>query len=344
MQETERESVEYALNCIQKSNGAIYQLLSELRTIQPPSLVELSAKNLIETVSGMVAPAAAEKNISINVADCADCTILADENKLINVLINLLYNSIDAIEKDGKIEINTEITDENMLKISVKDNGCGIAPKEFQNIFKEGYTTKTIGNGLGLYISTKARSIAHEVRNHISIIDLYSKIANKKIESLFNVRAIEVSKLAMDGLLERQKAISSNTANAVTPDYQRKDVVFEDQLREIIEKDNVRRDLRMKNSAAYQNTDTYRNPITADAAKKLPQEQMIYLGQTDFDATYKPEVLRDYTMIDYGNGNNVNIEEEMMDMAKAGSQYSVLATVESRLLGELQTAIGTGGA
>ena len=153
LQETERESVEYALNCIQKSNGAIYQLLSELRTIQPPSLVELSAKNLIETVSGMVAPAAAEKNISINVADCADCTILADENKLINVLINLLYNSIDAIEKDGKIEINTEITDENMLKISVKDNGCGIAPKEFQNIFKDGYTTKTIGNGLGLYIS-----------------------------------------------------------------------------------------------------------------------------------------------------------------------------------------------
>ena len=161
---------------------------------------------------------------------------------------------------------------------------------------------------------------------------------------LFNVRAIEVSKLAMDGLLERQKAISSNTANAMTPEYQRKDVVFEDQLREIIEKDDIRRDLRMQNSIAYKNTDTYYNPITADAAKKLPREQMIYLGQTDFDATYKPEVLRDNSMLDYGNGNNVNIEEEMMDMAKAGSQYSVLATVESRLLGALQTAIGTGGA
>lgn len=160
---------------------------------------------------------------------------------------------------------------------------------------------------------------------------------------LFNVRAVEVSKLAMDGLLERQKAISSNTANAVTPDYQRKDVVFEDQLRDIIEKDNIRRDLRMKNSIEYKNTDTYYNPITANAAKKLPQEQMIYLGQTDFDANYKPEVLRDDSLIDYGNGNNVNIEEEMMDMAKAGTQYTVLATVESRLLGELQTAIGSGG-
>lgn len=162
---------------------------------------------------------------------------------------------------------------------------------------------------------------------------------------LFNVRAVEVTKLAMDGLLQRQNAIASNTANAMTPDYQRKDVVFEDQLREIIAKDNVRRDLRMQNSLAYKNTDTTKyNPISADAAKKLPQEQMIFLGQTDYDYGYKPEVLRDMSYIDYGNGNNVNIEEEMMDMAKSGSQYNVLATVESRLLSGLQEAINGGGA
>ena len=39
---------------------------------------------------------------------------------------------------------------------------------------------------------------------------------------LFNVSALEVTNLAMDGLLERQTAIASNTANAMTPDYQRK--------------------------------------------------------------------------------------------------------------------------
>ena len=69
---------------------------------------------------------------------------------------------------------------------------------------------------------------------------------------LFNIRAIEVTKLAMDGLQKRQTAIASNTANAMTPDYQRKQVAFEDQLREIIAKDDVRRDLRMQNSLAYQ--------------------------------------------------------------------------------------------
>ena len=43
---------------------------------------------------------------------------------------------------------------------------------------------------------------------------------------LLNIRAVEVTKLAMDGLLERQKAIASNTANSMTDGYQLKDVAF----------------------------------------------------------------------------------------------------------------------
>ena len=128
-------------------------MLSELRTIQPPNIEELDAGEFISTIVSMVTPAAEEKNIVINLEKCSDCKIMADENKLINVLINLIYNSIDAIEKDGSINIKMQTTDDDMLKISVTDTGCGIEPKEFQNIFKEGYTTKTLGNGLGLYIS-----------------------------------------------------------------------------------------------------------------------------------------------------------------------------------------------
>lgn len=151
--EETKESISHAVNCILKSSGAVSQLLSELRTIQPPNIEELDAGEFISTIVSMVTPAAEEKNIVINLEKCSDCKIMADENKLINVLINLIYNSIDAIEKDGSINIKMQTTDDNMLKISVTDTGCGIEPKEFQNIFKEGYTTKTLGNGLGLYIS-----------------------------------------------------------------------------------------------------------------------------------------------------------------------------------------------
>lgn len=167
---------------------------------------------------------------------------------------------------------------------------------------------------------------------------------------LFNVRAIEVTKLAMDGLTQRQTAIASNTANSMTPDYQRKQVAFEDQLREIIEKDNIRRDLRMENSIAYQKN-IYKpgaapstNPMLHGIAQRIPQEQFMYIQQTQSDtASYSPEIIKDTRWIDYGNGNNVNVEEEMMDMAKAGTQYNVLATVEGRFLTNLLDVVRSGG-
>ena len=51
---------------------------------------------------------------------------------------------------------------------------------------------------------------------------------------------MKITDLALDGLLERQRAISANTANVMTPGYQRKEVSFESQLSEIIEKDDLK--------------------------------------------------------------------------------------------------------
>ena len=79
-------------------------------------------------------------------------------------------------------------------------------------------------------------------------------------------------------------------------------------------------------------------------AQRLPQEQFMYIQQTQSDLRgYAPEVIRDTSWIDYGNGNNVNVEEEMMDMAKAGSQYNVLATLEGRFMSNLLDVVRGGG-
>lgn len=165
--------------------------------------------------------------------------------------------------------------------------------------------------------------------------------------NLFNVRAIEVTHLALDGLAARQASIASNTANAMTPDYQRKGVAFEDQLRNIISKDDTRRDLRMQNSLAYAKDGNYQigsNPMAHNIAQKLPHEQMMYIQQTESDTkAFAPEVIKDNRWIDYGNGNNVNIEEEMMDMAKTGAQYTTLATLEGRFMTGLLDVVKGGG-
>ena len=83
-----------------------------------------------------------------------DIYINADYNRLTQVFINLLKNSIEAIPKDknGKIIVHDRIK-ENYIIITIKDNGKGMS-KELLNKIKEPfYTTKQRGTGLGVSLS-----------------------------------------------------------------------------------------------------------------------------------------------------------------------------------------------
>ena len=51
-------------------------------------------------------------------------------------------------------------------------------------------------------------------------------------------RTRAIGAMALDGLQERAKAISANTVNVLTPNYQRKEVSFEQSLRGVIEREN----------------------------------------------------------------------------------------------------------
>lgn len=146
-------------------------------------------------------------------------------------------------------------------------------------------------------------------------------------------RAMDVTKLALDGLIQRQQAIASNTANVMTPDYQRKDVVFEDQLQEMLKKDNVKREIKAINSAYYAHS-------SLDTV--MPAKDLKLLTQNSFDG-YKPEIIRDYSAVNPETGNNVNIEAEMMDMAKVGIQYNTLSTLEGKMFENLTNVIKNGG-
>lgn len=83
-----------------------------------------------------------------------DIYINADYNRLTQVFINLLKNSIEAIPKDknGKIIVHDRIK-ENYIIITINDNGKGMS-KELLNKIKEPfYTTKQRGTGLGVSLS-----------------------------------------------------------------------------------------------------------------------------------------------------------------------------------------------
>jgi PAS domain S-box-containing protein len=74
---------------------------------------------------------------------------LADGQRLLQVLVNLLGNARDACSDYGKVEIGTREEGDRVV-IEVEDNGCGIAPESLGQVFEPFYTTKDPGDGTGL--------------------------------------------------------------------------------------------------------------------------------------------------------------------------------------------------
>lgn len=155
---------------------------------------------------------------------------------------------------------------------------------------------------------------------------------------LISNRTIDVTKLALDGLMMRQKAITANTANVMTPDYQRKDVNFENQLKEIIEKDDLKNYIKEQNSIQYNPTslDTVMN--NSSVSHGLTSQQAKYL-QSDIYGGYNPQITDDIQSGSDSTGNNVNLETEVMNMANVGLRYTVLTNLEGRQLGMVKSAI-----
>ena len=148
-------------------------------------------------------------------------------------------------------------------------------------------------------------------------------------------KAIDFTSLALSGLTQRQAAIASNTANAMTPDYQRKEVSFEDQLQRILKQEDVKTIIKELNSINFD-----KHP---ELLKYKPQAQeLAFLGFDNFEE-FKPEVLMDTSISNFENNNNVTIEKEMMDMAKTSMTYQALSTLQAKAFNGLNNIIRGGG-
>ena len=75
-----------------------------------------------------------------------------DHDQIIQVLTNLINNSIHAMPNGGKIIIHTEGNKHDIF-LKIEDNGTGIPQKNLSKIFEPFFTTKQSGQGTGLGLS-----------------------------------------------------------------------------------------------------------------------------------------------------------------------------------------------
>ena len=93
-------------------------------------------------------------DFSLDIKDVI-CAIKFPQGEFINILLNLVLNSQDAIQEQGligQIKISANLASENRLEIHVQDSGIGIDDENVSKIFDPFYSSKSVnkGNGIGL--------------------------------------------------------------------------------------------------------------------------------------------------------------------------------------------------
>lgn len=155
------EGIKNAVNAINKALKMANNSLLSLKTKEKNVLNEISLKEVIENAVELSKVYLEGKNIEFQVECSEDGIILADAEKLTAVIINLVKNASEAfpmveeddLKNDKYIKIKTEKNEDSVI-ICVSNNAAGITEPE--KIFNEGFTTKTTGSGLGLWICKKS--------------------------------------------------------------------------------------------------------------------------------------------------------------------------------------------
>ena len=119
---------------------------------------KISLKDLTENTLFLLEEKAKEKNIKI-ISNVGDIELEINKSSIKTVIRNLLSNALKFSYQDSKIEINSNVIENNkFVEISVKDNGIGIPKEYIDKLFKIGSTFSTYGTdkekgtGLGLIL------------------------------------------------------------------------------------------------------------------------------------------------------------------------------------------------
>jgi len=142
---------EYLSKIISELQNLKRIILEYLDYARPPksNLQYQKIDTIISDAVSILKPELEMKNIHCNIV--GEGQVVTDESKMRRVLVNLLKNSIEAVERDGQIDISIDEDSEN-VKIAIRDDGEGIAEAVKAKIFQPHYSTRDRGYGLGLAI------------------------------------------------------------------------------------------------------------------------------------------------------------------------------------------------
>jgi signal transduction histidine kinase len=171
----QREEYQDILEDVEEGIKRVKNIVSGLRTFTHPDTESRDQVELVEVAAAALHLLSNEWKDKVRIEQNLPerQTVWANKNKLIQVLVNLLHNSLDALNAKAFVNEKPTIWIEGGMNqrkslLVVRDNGIGIDPDHLNKVFDPFFTTKDVGKGMGLGLSICYR-IVQECEGRISV-------------------------------------------------------------------------------------------------------------------------------------------------------------------------------
>src|SRR5699024_331516 len=178
----DRQTEENFIKIIYDESKRLQYLVEDLLTLSTLEkedfrlfLRKVNILEVTEEIQPIIMQKAAAKNITFKISIEKNYLLMADREKLKQILLNLINNAVSYTPENGKVSLIVDEADE-YIRFNVKDNGIGIEEDNLPRLFERFYrvdkdrSRNTGGTGLGLAI------VKHIVEVHEGKITVESKI------------------------------------------------------------------------------------------------------------------------------------------------------------------------
>lgn len=170
--DAEREHFDRIVTDIKDGIGRVSSIVSDLRSFAHSEGGAHAAVDLVDVLqhaARLMSQPVKDARAHVAIDTPEDTWIIGDRNHLIQILINLLQNAIDAVRNTEEPAINIDVVEQAQhTEVRIRDNGCGIPPQNLSRIFDPFFTTKAVGEGMGMGLSICYR-LMHQMRGGIDV-------------------------------------------------------------------------------------------------------------------------------------------------------------------------------
>jgi two-component system, sporulation sensor kinase E len=159
------QSIDVARSEVNRLDSIVTQFLKAIRPSRPQLRPE-NVNTIVEEGVRFFAPELQDREIVVEQELRSDLPLLQlDRDQMKQAFYNVIKNSVEAMHRDGKLRIRTDLADTHVI-VRFIDTGGGMSAENLGRVFEPYFTTKASGSGLGLLI---VRRILREHGGELSI-------------------------------------------------------------------------------------------------------------------------------------------------------------------------------